>query len=457
MHENNAKAQRHALLAMLAISAIALLTREHFVLANIPEAPIRGDIVQYARYAHNLVEHGVFSSSPANAGSIVPDAYRGPGYPFLLAVTMILAGEHWYALALQANVLMGTLTCTLLFRIARPWLGVGPAAIAGLLMALWPHHIAASAALLSEVAFGFFQIVALAAAAAAMRKGGLALGPAVLSGAAFGFSCLINPVMLLFIPACAAMIAACNGWRSAATLLLGASLMVVPWFARNSLLNASDASAGPGRATLNFVQGSWPNYHAAHRSLLAQDANSDVAERVIAAINEEASLIDRSPREGFTKIVNRYLESPAWYARWYLFEKPWLLWTWDIQLGAGDSTFERHPSLRYVNTLYRSANLPLFLLAMCFSAATLWQTHRRIPLGANGAAALMAGLFVYFTLVHTVFQAEPRYANAYRWLQVGLAVAALVAVRNAIAQAAGRSRDQTVRVDSEQAVPPSEA
>src|SRR5688572_10216273 len=103
---------RFALLLCLVV-LLAFAIREHYVLATIVDIPIRGDIQEYVAYALNLVRHGTFSHSFSSAP--VPDAYRPPGYPGLLALCMMLRPHEgaWYSLALQMQVLMGTTTVLL--------------------------------------------------------------------------------------------------------------------------------------------------------------------------------------------------------------------------------------------------------------------------------------------------------------------------------------------------------
>ena len=128
--------------------------------------------------------------------------------------------------------------------------------------------------------------------------------------------------------------------------------------------------------------------------------------------------------------------APGYYLRWYLLEKPYLLWDWDIRVGAGDiyvnaidrSPFERNPMLRGLRSLLHLLNPLVFVLAL----AGLLAIARRSWRGeASGAAMLTALAFVYVTAIHNVFQAEPRYAIAYRPEELLLAFAALAALAEA--------------------------
>jgi hypothetical protein len=184
----------------------------------------------------------------------------------------------------------------------------------------------------------------------------------------------------------------------------------------------------PGRAVVNLVQGAWPPYHAAYVFTLSR--NSPWGKRVLADIGRETDLLHSNPAAGASAILSRFGDHPLTYARWYLWQKPWLLWDWDIRIGAGsfyflevrESPYAKNPILRATAQALHFAN-PL-LTAMCLIAAIAlglfaWR-------GKGGESAATVGLLaLYLTLVHVVFQAEPRYATAYRGIEAVLVVALL--------------------------------
>jgi len=411
---------------------LALLVREYFVLVAVVDHPIRGDIREYVMYAWNLFHHGVFSMAAPQAAAPSPDAYRSPGYPWLLALCMSLRprGDGWYFLALQMQVVLGTATVGLTTLLARRWLQSGWAIAAGLLLAVWPHHVAATGALLSEVAFGFTLMAGLYCSALAMdshRRGAL-----VLAALVFGYAYLINPLIALFPPLIAWMI-----WRGkrrgAALLFIGLFLLPVLAFGlRNAQLADNGVSAGhpgPGRAVINFVQGSWPQYHRAWQT---QRFDDPIGTAIMQAINKEATLLDEDPPAGIRTIADRMSRDPAYYAAWYLWRKPLLLWDWNIRVGASgiyflvvqNSPFQTHPLLRWCSAALRLVNPLLTLLAFGGIATVLAARWKRGPT-ATAAAFATAALMLYLTAVHTVFQAEPRYANAYRGIEVLLVMTML--------------------------------
>ena len=412
------------------IVLLAFLVREYFVLATIVDIPIRGDIREYVIYALNLYRHGVFSIATPETGIPAPDAYRSPGYPWLLALCMLLRpqGDGWYPLALQVQVILGTGTVWLTPLLARRWLSPGWAIATGLLLALWPHHVAATGALLSEVAFGFMLMAAMYCLARAMDSRRFAY--LVLAAIAFGYAWLVNPLVALFPPVIAFLVWREMGSRAA---LWFAGIFLAPIFAfgmRNALLDDSAAANHrPGRAAINFVQGSWPEYHWAWQMQRFKDPASIA---VMQQIGRETTDLTEHPAVGLAEIGKRLYTAPGHYATWYLWQKPWLLWSWEIQLGPGDvyvlevrnSPLETHPLLRWSSATLRFLNPMLSVLAMGGMAALLAGGLRH-KTWAPPAASATAMIALYLTAVHTVFQAEPRYANAYRGIEILLIVTAL--------------------------------
>jgi hypothetical protein len=411
-----------------AVVLLALLIREYFVLATIIDVPIRGDISEYVRYAWNLSHHGVFSMSLPQTTTPVPDAYRSPGFPWLLALCMRLRpqGDGWYALALQMQVLLGTATVWLTMLLARHWLHMGWAVAAGLLLAIWPHHVAATGVLLSEVTFGFALMAGLYAFALAMRTRQRRY--IVLCAAAFGYAYLVNPLIALF-PPLLALLAWHEIGSSSGLVLIGLFLVPVLAFGLRNLQVEQPTANPPGRAVANFVQGSWPQYHGAWQAMNDGDPGGG---QIMVEIDRETSLLHADPRAGMAAVTARFRQFPLYYVRWYALRKPWLLWSWDIQLGPGGvyvldvkrSPLDIHPLLHLSTATMHALNPMLSLLALGAVASLLPGGLRRRP-WAPTAALATAVLALYLTSVHTVFQAEPRYANAYRGIEALLIMSML--------------------------------
>jgi len=448
--------RRRFLLAAGAIVLFGLLVRCVYVLLAQVDVPIRGDINQYVLYAWNLVHRGVFSSALPDAAQALPDSYRGPGYPSLLALTMLLAGhsdlplraggpegpailgyasDTWMRYALALQVALGTATVALAIRLARDCAGRGAALAAGVLTAFWPHLVVFCGVLLSETLFAFTLALALCLTSAAARDSG-ARWRGVAAGIAFGVAYLVNPVVGVF-PALAAGLMWRHGAKRPAVLLLGVFLvMPAAWALRNATLPAGSGSAHE-RAAQNFVQGSIPQYLTAYNSRL----DNEISAEFVALADEETRTLLADPAAGLSRIAERMRDDPAFYAQWYLLEKPQLLWDWSIRIGWGDiyflqtrqSPYERiallaasKQALQWINP---ALTVVTFAVAFWWGFAALRRASRR-PL----AAGLLAVFVLYVTVVHVVLQAEPRYAVPYRPEQLALVCAAIGALAAAAQQ-----------------------
>lgn len=429
----------------LAIAALALALRLLYVFGAKVEQPIAGDANQYVLYAWNLVHDGTFSASLPNAGPVVPDNMRGPGYPFVLAAAMRLCGHSdlalrevaggrfalvpvdaaWMYAVYAWQAFLGAMTVLLVIAIARRWLGRGAALGCGVLVALWPHLISFAGVLLSETVFGF--VIALAMWLLVLLEEHRRAWLAVCTGLAFAVAWLVNPVIAVF-PLLAAMALLLRG-KSVVAIIVLASFAVAPagWAWRNAA--AGHLHGSYQRAAQNFVQGSWPEFLDAFNAR----HNQPLAAALVGAEQDEERVFIANPRDGMAAVLARMRAQPARYALWYLAQKPYLLWDWSVRVGWGDvyflvtpdSPFTRIPVLRWMKQGFAVANPAFFLLGAIATLVLGWRfvRHPRNVPFAEGMAAL---LLIYLTAVHTVLQAEPRYSVPYRPEQMLMVVTALV-------------------------------
>jgi hypothetical protein len=197
---------------------------------------------------------------------------------------------------------------------------------------------------------------------------------------------------------------------------------------------------------MNLVQGSWPQYHDAWR---AQASGDPIATAVLGEMNREISTTERTPIEGARQIATRMGQDPGYYASWYLARKPMLLWAWDIRIGSGgpyvldvrNSPLDHHPLLIAIGRSLRAAT-PMMTLGALAAALFLLVGGLRRKNWAPIAALATAALGLYLTGVHDVFQAEPRYANAYRGIEALLVATALQATAQWIKKWRGNSPEK---------------
>jgi 4-amino-4-deoxy-L-arabinose transferase-like glycosyltransferase len=415
----------------LIVLIAALLRFGHVQIAEVQE-PIRGDAIQYVSYAWNLVHHGVFSA--AEPGEAVPpaDGFRDPGYPTFLGAIMVVSDstESWYRSVLLLQALLGTLTVAGVIHLGLRLLPSWAALAAGMLAAIWPHHVTASGYLLTETLFGFLLVAALCLLIEAARRKALAWW--ILAGLAFGLAASVNAVATPFALGLGAMLLwrRLVDWRAAAALVLAALLMPTLWQIRSMGLEGTLRSSD--RATMNLVQGSWPEYRLAWQA--ARIRNEPEGYRVLEQVHREIDLLRDDPPAGWRSIRERIGSDPATHARWYLYQKPLLFWGWGVEIGDGDififptknAPFADQPALnglrvalKRINPVISGATVVLLLVA----GAMLWRRESASNLGRAESTRQVGFSAVTLTLlmgmlVYWVLQAEPRYAIPFRPLQM---------------------------------------
>lgn len=435
---------RRWMLALLALTFFALALRWYYVSTAMVYEPIRGDAREYFAYAWNLLHHGIFSDARPGSAVVIPNNYRDPGYPLLLAAWMKLlgTGAAWYAAVLLCQAVLGALTVTAATQLGQYWLPKRAAMAAGLLMAVWPHNIAIDGYLLTETLFGFLCASGLLLWGAACKQNNPYT--AMAAGATLSLAALTNAMLLPF----AALLGLLLAWRRPTLrrlcLILVASSLVLPacWAIRNGHLPPAAAGASStDRALQNLVQGTRMDYHSAYRTSFFGTPNARIQARTtLAAIQAEYELLRSSPRQGAREILGRMGKHPWRYATWYLFEKPYALWNWSIQIGQGDiypyptanSPFRTHVAWLVLEMLCRTLNPLIMLLAL---ASLFLVGSRRLPLAtrypcmAPDAPLISVNLLLAFaTIVYSVLQSEPRYSIPFRSFEILLAFTTLARV-----------------------------
>jgi 4-amino-4-deoxy-L-arabinose transferase-like glycosyltransferase len=417
------KARAPVAIAIVA-GVLALGVRWYFathaeVLQPLSRDPFWGDAGQYYRYALNIFHHGVFSLTPPGAGAPVPDSFRDPGYPAFLALGMALTHSYnqWYSLVILSQVVLGGITVACATLAIRGVLSNGLLAVAAGAMALWPHLVSTPAYVLSESLTAVFcATAALALREAADRRssiwaaaGGLSLAIAALTNGVL--SPLVVILALVFV------------WkrtlprRALWTFALVTAVPLFAWGLRNAGISSTLSPAM--RAEINFVQGSWPTYHAAGQ---LAGANDPVGIQTIDAINAEIANLHADHAKGLLEITARMRRSPGTYLTWYL-GKPALLWGWSIGLGSGDiymypthnSPFVTQPVMRAIEAVAFIFNGVLAALALV--GAILVAMQREPPAGMLVFAVTAA----WVTIAYAVFQSDARYSTPFRPAEIALA------------------------------------
>ncbi|NID05207.1 hypothetical protein HBF26_09940 [Luteibacter jiangsuensis] len=417
--------RQHAVL--MAVVIVALAIRLYYVQTAVVDHPLRGDAGQYFTYARNIVHQQVFSIVSPEEGAPIADNFRDPGYPTFLAGIVALCGdgEAFYTTALDVQAILSAFTVALYALLARRWLGFRSAVVTSLGLTFWPLSITLAGFLLSETLVGFFLAVALWSLQLGLERG--TRTGMLISGAAFAAAGLTNAVLAPAAPLLAAVMA----WRDKARrtlwicLLIAATLPCAAWILRGTQLPPGLSSSS--RIAMNFVQGSWPEYHSAWIASIYRNPN---AQATLGLIDGEIRLVHEDRRAGLRAIAERMAREPMRYLAWYA-SKPAELWGWSIGIGQGDiyvyptyrSPLSGTGVLRWITDLLYFANPFLMLLAFAGAVITLATWKRREPV-----LALAMLLAVYATAVFTVLQADARYAAPYRgseWMAICVAIAGL--------------------------------
>lgn len=404
------------------VALLALAVRFYYVNTAVVEHPLRGDTLQYFFYALNLIDHGTFSLAPPWIKP-TPDSFRDPGYPVFLALMLEATGrsEAHYAWTLNVQAALSAATVVICTAIAKRWLRFPWMAFVGVTLALWPHTITLSGYLLSETLLGFLiafglwltQLANESNRASLYVMAGLVLGLASLTNAMF------SPVVIVFAVGCAMRDQ--RRRRLWALLLFSAALPLCGWALRGSLID--NGGAASDRLAMNFVQGSWPEYHAAWRASFDGDP---AAVATLGRINAEYELVRRDPLAGLHAVMARFSEQPFRYLAWYL-GKPVELWGWSIGIGIGDIyVFPTHNSpLSSTGPLKITTDI-IFLLApiillLAAGGVLLLISH---PRQYSPAAWLLVAACVLPSLSYALLQCDARYSTPYRGLEIILSAMA---------------------------------
>lgn len=420
--------QRYKVLLALIVCAAFFL---RFLAANGEwmKPHLWGDSTHYMYYAYNLYKHWIFSSSPIGTPHPLADGFDSPAYPFLISLFLRFGGSDWFTELLVFQCLLGALTVVVSATLARRIFGETAALGIALVIAFWPHLVVISAWMLTETLFGALIMTALWMSARLAERGGII--NAISTGLVWGLTALTNPVATLIPVLLAVPTGRLRGWRLAALMVIAGSLLPATWAVRNH--NLPTAASSTGRALMNLVEGSWPEYHRAiHIGRTPQEA-------VIAdLINQQIAMTVSHPAAGFAQIGQRLAGDPARYLRWYLIQKPYLLWDWRIRVGTGGpdgievaplshSPYRFIPLLGLSLDVFRALNPLAFVLALLgiLWTARRWKEH-------TPALAFTAVTAVYATVVYSVLQAEPRYSIPYRPLEILLAFAGVAMLREVV-------------------------
>jgi 4-amino-4-deoxy-L-arabinose transferase-like glycosyltransferase len=340
-------------------------------------------------------------------GTVPHLALRTPGYPLFLAACQFFFGESTLAVRLVQAVL-GTASIWLVYRLAQqfdrriaptggPKYATVPLFSAGL-AAVDPFLVAMSEVLLSEALFIPLLLVFLCGLASLWRmtqeadgSGGHLSMPsagllALATGAAGGAAILTRPSFALFVPVVllswilAGAAARClrPAWRGSLFVVLGAAVVMSPWWVRNARVF--------GRFVPTSVWLGASLYDGLNPRATGASDMKFLAEPQFRKLNEleQDAALRRRAIEFARANPERVLELAV-----VKFQRYWSPWLNAAEYRSGILTVASTAMV-----------IPTYFLVI----AGAWDRRRDLR-----ALALLAGPLVYFCAVHVVFVSSVRY------------------------------------------------
>lgn len=405
MHNNKNK----ILIIGILIFIVALIVRLVYVESTEFIDPIRADAAKYFMLAENLVHIAAYSTDMAPPYH--PTVTITPGYPLFLTPFIALASsinEFFYAV-LTVQALLGSLTVLVLYLISLRLLPFAWAAGFGLILALLPHYIVFGGYILTETLFTALltlSIYSLIKHLESQMSFWLILAGSLCSAAA-----LTRPAALLLMPFIAVVLAFTRTIKlpKAVLLVMASFLLWMPWQIWSSQA-AKQSIEQHSQFAAVFTFGSYPDFIFKSESMRGYPYRED----------PEYDDMITSPAKAISTVLARAKAEPSRYLYWYTIGKPVSYWSWNMMESVGGpfiypvgkniwlNTTPGQIALVTSHSLHRLlllAGLPVLLL-MLFNAV------RRKPFPSIDKQMLIIAtlVIVYFTSIHHILAAWPRYA-----------------------------------------------
>ena len=399
---------------VIRVAYVNLLLNEH----NIKDFPIHADSRQYVKYGYNLAEHKTFSIEFPSPNPI-PDSFRSPGYPLVIAISMGLTnGTQFIPVVLYSQVMLGSTIVLLTYLLATRCLPGWGALIAAGLVAISPHLVAMSGYILSETLFSFFLLSAILCYIVALERNRYVYFG--IAGVFFGCAFLTNETVLILPLFVTLMTFACyqKSIDSAVSQNLISKLvlfltvfLVFPfsWNLRNIIVIPSDAPRAADRAIQTLSHGAYPGF-----------IHKDPAYKYYPYLEDSRQPQFGESLKNFSDIfIERFREDPLRYIRWYFFQKPYYFWSWDILQGQGDiyvyplktSLYQKVPLIDLTRLTMKTLHIWLLLLsAACFFVLVAIQAGNAQDRIFVQTPLLLLVTCLYYTLLYSIFAPWPRYS-----------------------------------------------
>jgi len=404
---------------LLIIFATALQIRIQYVNQTVVDIPIRADARQYVVYAYNLF-NGTFSKDLPNGSAIPrPDSFRSPGYPLFIVLVFALGGDTENVVYAQA--VLSALAVLITFGIGIQFLPLWGSVFASVLVAISPHLISMTSYVLTETLFSFTFLLSIFLFILASKKHSTLLF--IGSGLLFGYTYLINqtaifvPFLFIFL----ILVRRIRGNKLLPKIVLFIiiySVFPAGWALRNTISLSPHAPRGSDRAVKTLSHGSYPGFVYKNLNLKYMPYKEDPMQPAFG-----------SSFSNFRKILwTRFKERPVRYLSWYLFEKPYYLWSWNNlqsqvggNLGRGRGDVYVYPAKTSLYLTSAGANLSrnimkylhpaILVLALVgvFFVFIKYRSRKNNYYFYDWSIFLFF-VIIYYTSLYTLFAPWPRYS-----------------------------------------------
>jgi 4-amino-4-deoxy-L-arabinose transferase-like glycosyltransferase len=352
-----------------------------------------------------------------------PDSFRSPGYPLLIALGILMTnGLNFFPFTLYVQAVIGILSVALTYLLSRRFMSAFSSIFSALLVGLSPHMVVMSGYFLSETLFGFLLLAALTLFhfGAGSRK----LKMFVFSGLIFGCAYLTNET-LLFLPFLLAGLTICGRFGQLtdvtkkrifvqiASFLAVFCIFPLAWSVRNLMVLQPESPTGYERAVQSMSHGAYPDF-----------IYKDPGHKFYPYLEDPMQPQFGSSIGDFVNILGlRIRQRPVRYLTWYLLEKPYYLWNWNILQGQGDiyvysvkaSLYDENQIAEFTKNLMKLIH-PWLLLLCLANIPVLFLTYRHFKPESNVRCPpdMVFLVCLYYTVLYSVFVSWPRYSVALR-------------------------------------------
>jgi hypothetical protein len=402
---------------------------ESAIKTHVP-VPLSHDAGQYYQYAYNLRHHHTYSKDiAADAGEVVPDAVRTPGYPIFLT---LFAGDHPNEKILShivlAQCLLSVVTLAFGFLLFQKFLSFFWSIAAAALTAFSPHLITANSYILTESVFCFLLVLLCWQTSILLKKPKIS-GALVLGGIC-AFAALVRPSLNAFPIIFLIILLGAFQWKKGVKyfvcVLAGFILVFSPWVVRNlvTLHRVSDNTL-----MVNFL------HHGIYPNFMYEQMTETYGFPY--RFDPRAGDIGKSVPSALKEIGGRIRTEPGRYVKWYILKKPIAFWSWSMVQGHDIFVYRVSRSPYFNNWVFQWSwyvmrslhNALIVLCAMGCVLAWLPNSFLRLSRQSLYMARFISLTLIYFTLLHIIGAPFPRYSIPLRPLLYGMAFFVPVALR----------------------------